>query len=241
MRVKDCASMGNFLTPQGLRAAGESADPLTTMRDDTFDDFELLILVHEATADHKKEKIKTLIRVVAGNQVVDTDPSSRGIFQQPLHVFVEQGTSKVVMELLEEPSHKLLASREFDPLTDILESKLQDKEQNIQMHVRAKGIQNPKLKMMMVVSHDHDVETGLLGSGMDGMSEDTKILMQQQLRKADHRPASRGVSGYEAAGDQPLSETQRLKQACAGPLDLFEGFGAMRRKSSLRVRRPSWK
>jgi len=197
---------------------------------DTFDDFDLLLLVHEAIIEHKKDKIKTFVRVTAGMEVVCTDPSSRGIFQQPLHVFVEQGTPIVTIELIEEPSQRLLANLNLQITRDILNNKNLDKEQTISMALKGRGVQNPRLKLTMVVSDEPDEEMGLLKSKhFEGVPDDTRILMQQQLRKAESQSAAVGKQGAGASAAAEHSDTLLLKQACAGSLDLFEGFGAMRR------------
>lgn len=207
---------------------------------DHFDDFELLILVHEVVCDHKKEKLKTFIRVIAGCHVAETDPSSRGIFQQPLHIFVEQGTARVSLELLEEPSQRLLARAVLETERDILKTPSLEREQVIAMQLKGRGVQNPRLKLTMMVSDGHDAEQGLLtGHQPEGMADDTRILMHQQLRKAESQQrSSEKSSTYRGGSSSSISSTdineeqkqQRLlKQACAGPLDVFEGFGATRR------------
>merc|ERR550537_1800230 len=65
----------------------------------------------------------------------------------------------------------------------------------------------------MVVQSEGDEEKGLLGN----MDSDVNILVRQQLRKAKQE----GI----AHGEEGLSELDVLKQACTGPLELFEGLG----------------
>merc|ERR1719409_1554855 len=73
-RLRDCTCLKRF-----LRFSGH----------DRFDDFELMMLVHEAMFERREAKLTTVVRVTAGLHSVRTDPNSNGIFQQPLHITVE--------------------------------------------------------------------------------------------------------------------------------------------------------
>merc|ERR1719487_2485733 len=81
------------------------------------------------------------------------------------------------------------------------------------MKQRGKGARNPKIKLTMVIQQDEDVEKGLLA----GASSDVDNLVRLQLAKA------RGAGQYLPG--EGLSEMDVLKEACAGPLELFEGLG----------------
>merc|ERR1719359_306787 len=98
-RMRDCTCVKRLLRWTGT---------------DEFDDFELMILVHEAIFEHKDAKITTVVRVTAGAQTVSTDPNTNGIFQQPLHVLVEQGTDHIVVDLIDTRS-RVLATLPLDP------------------------------------------------------------------------------------------------------------------------------
>jgi len=192
-RLRDCACCKRF-----LRATGH----------DEFDDFELMMLVHEALFDRREEKkVTTVVRVKAGRHHVSTDPNSNGIFQQPLHITVEQGTETIVVDLLDNHDY-VLASLVLNVVEDVLGPSVHRPEQVFNMRQKGKGARNPKVKLTMVIEKDHDEEKGLLV----GVSSDVDNLVRMQLAKA------RG-------GGQTLSEMQVLQQACAGPLELFEGLG----------------
>lgn len=183
---------------------------------DSFDDFEVVMLVHEATYDQKGEKHNTIIRFTAGNQSVQTDVTSHGIFQQPLTLLVEQGTDIIVCDLMNN-REKVLATLKFDPEVDLLR-KYKDgclpSEQIFIMKQKGKGLTNPKVKLTMVLEDlEEDCETGLL-SGLD-MSSDTRYMVKQQLQKVT-------AEGRQSAMQ---SEVQMLAHACSGPLDMFLGLG----------------
>lgn len=197
-RMRDCACLKRLLRLTGM---------------DEFDDFELMILVHEAIFDRKEAKLTTVVRVTAGCHSVQTDPNSNGIFQQPLHVTVEQGTNLIVIDLLDS-SHRVLATLPLETVEHVLSPKNLQPEQVFTMKQKGKGIRNPKVKLTMVVSTGNDAEQGLLA----GLSSDVDILVRQQLRKAKEE-------GKDPHGGDSLSEMEVLKQACAGPLELFEGLG----------------
>lgn len=174
---------------------------------DKFDDFELMVLVHEAIFEKTVAavaKLTTIVRLTAGNHVVKTESSSNSIFQQPLHVLVEQGTKKVVVDLLD-GSSRVLASLMLDPAQDIIGVKRHEGDKLYKMKIRDKRIRSPKIKLSIVVSTDPDMEQGLLSD----MNSDVDILVRQQFLKCG----------------QGLSEMEVLKQSCAGPLELFEGLG----------------
>lgn len=180
---------------------------------DRFDDFEVMMLIHEVFYDQKLEKVTTSVRVTAGDHKVKTDTSSQGIFQQPLTVFVEQGTGEILIDLLDS-REKVLSQIKLDPEKDLL-SKQNGKEDTLVekvyiMKQKGKGVTNPKVKMTVVFDAEDEVESGLL-SGL-GLSSSTEFQMKQQLKK----------SGGASKG---MSETQVLAQACNGPLDMFSGMG----------------
>merc|ERR1719215_944552 len=74
------------------------------------------------------------------------------------------------------------------------------------------NIRNPRVKLTMVVESDGDPETGLLS---DSRAPDIDFLVRQQLRKAKTNIGSK----------KNVSELDVLKDACAGPLEIFEGLG----------------
>merc|ERR1719389_1195664 len=77
------------------------------------------------------------------------------------------------------------------------------------MKQKGKGIRNPKIKLTLTPQQEKDVEKGLVSNA----SSDLDDLLRFQLAKA--RKDGRGDA----------SEMQVLMQACAGPLELFEGLG----------------
>lgn len=196
-RLRDC-----FCIKRCLRLSGH----------DRFDDFELMILVHEALFERKEAKLTTVVRVTAGPHSVQTDPNSNGIFQQPLHIVVEQGTTNIVVDLLD-GYDRVLATLQLDTAEQILNPKALEPEKVYNMKQKGKGLRAPKVKLTMVVSTSSDMEQGLLS----GVSSDVDILVRQQLQKAKQEG--------KAPHGEGLSEMEVLKQACAGPLELFEGLG----------------
>lgn len=155
----------------------------------------------------------TVVQLTAGSHVVKTDPNSNGVFQQPLHITVEQGTEQIVVDLLDNYS-RVLATMSLDVVSKILSFESSQPEMVHNMKVKGKGIRNPKIKLTMVATLDEDEELGLSTAGV-GMNSDVDILVRQQLKKAKH----------DGAGDSGESELETLKRACSGPLELFEGLG----------------
>lgn len=200
--MRNCACMKRF-----LRLTGQ----------DAFDDFELMCLVHEALFESAKGKLTTIVQITAGVHTVKTDPNSNAVFQQPLHITIEQGTETIKIDLLDSSEH-ILAELTLDVVKDVLHDTMPE-------HVRAMkkrdgaGIINPRIKLTMVVSMDEDEEKGLM-AGV-GNSSDTDLLVRQQLKKAKQESAQR----MSLSGDHEVTELDVLKQACSGPLEMFEGLG----------------
>jgi hypothetical protein len=192
-----------------------------------------MVVVSEAYCDHKGDKMKTLVKVVAGHHAAQTDPSSNGKFQQPLHIHVEQGTEKVTIELHEENKKGALASMSMRTWEDILTQKGIDKPQKrllvLPKDKKAQRIANPSVTFYMSVGDALDEETGLLASShMGDLHSDTKIMLQQQLKRAAKSTATRSGVSSDHTSEEGVSEIQQLKRACAGSLDMFEGFGGTR-------------
>lgn len=179
---------------------------------DQFDDFELMVLVHEALFDQQEEKMKTIVRVTAGAHVVKTDPNKKSSFQQPLHITVEQGTSQVIVDLLDS-SGRVLATLPLESMSDILNEEFLQPEKIYNMKSKSNRINKPRVKLTMVVGMEDDAEKGLLAN----MNSDVDILVQQHLKKAKREGGARE--------GEIISEMAVLKQACAGPLEIFGRLG----------------
>lgn len=195
-RMRDCHCIKRFLRCIGY---------------DEFDEFELMILVHEALFDSKENKGPTSVRVTAGAHSVKTDQNSNAIFQQPLHIVVEQGTEEVVVDLLDQ-SRRVVATLPLPIMGHILHDDMKP-EHVYAMKTKKRDYNNTKIKLTIIVSQEGDVEKALFAD----IGSDLDILVRQQLKKA----AAEG----KHAGEGELSEMEVLKQACSGPLELFEGLG----------------
>jgi hypothetical protein len=198
-----------------------------------------MVYVSEASCDHKKEKLKTFVKVSAGGYAAQTDASSKGKFQQPLHIHVTQGTERISIELWEEPpSGSMTRSWCFASTTmrcweDIYKPGGVDKQQvkQLKMKKRVDGIANPTVTIQyMSVGDIVDEESGLLEAASQQLDlhGDAKIMLQQQLKRAAKpMPTRSGGSGTDTfTSEEGISEIQQLKRACAGSLDMFgHSFG----------------
>lgn len=179
---------------------------------DKFPDFELMVLVHEARymSDRAAQDEKTFVRITAGRQMVETDKAHKGQYQQPLQLFVEQGTDSVCGELLDH-SGNVMATVDLDIMNEILCDPSPPSEHPYPMDAKSRSLSEATLILSLVVSKDTDQETGLL-SNVHG---ETNWLVQQQIRKAQEA----------APGNSAESEMEVLKLACSGPLEMFELLG----------------
>lgn len=188
---------------------------LRTTGHDEFDDFELMMLVHEAVFERREAKLSTVVRVTAGRHSVRTDPSSNSIYQQPLHIMVEQGTENIAVELLDSRD-RVLATLLLGVMDDVLQVGHQP-EQIFTMKQKDKHIRHPRIKLTMDVQADDSDDDMEKGGLLIGGSSDVDSLVRLQLAKAREEG--------KALGGEGLSEFDVLKQACAGPLELFTSLG----------------
>lgn len=168
---------------------------------DAFDDFELMVFVHEINCD--EHKLARRVRVTAGDHTVRTDRQTKGVFQQPLSVFVEQGTLLIFVDLLDNGGGVLATLKLV--AADVLKQTTQQ-EQLFDMRQRHKLVQCPKIKLTLRVNHNADEEQGLAQHGS------IDFLVSQRLRKAEEEGTQSG---------RKISELELLGIACAGPLELF--------------------
>lgn len=197
--IRDCACMKRWFRMTGV---------------DVFDDFELFVVAHEALYTASTHKLSTHVRLSAGRQKVSTDPSSKGIFQQPLSLLVEQGTDTILVELMDSGS-RILANLKFDVAQDILNNKEAIREKVFVMKQKNKGLINPRIKLTIRKESTFE-EEGLLASVMTSASPATNMLLRDQLQKEVSRSQEDG---------RPLSELELLARSCAGRLELFGDWG----------------
>lgn len=196
-RIRDCAIIKRLFLLTGH---------------DRFNDVDIMVLVHEAMFDDvAAQRLNLIVKITAGDNFVKTEANSRGIFQQPMHITVEQGTTRIVVELLD-TWNNLLAVLPLDVEDHILNEKNLQPEVVYSMKQKSKNIRNPRVKLTMVVEQDTDPESGMIS---DSRAPDIDFLVRQQLRKAKANIGSK----------KHVSELDVLKDACAGPLEIFEGLG----------------
>lgn len=195
---------------------------------DQFDDFELMILVHEVMFDCQQQgkKKERIVRVTAGNHSVATDSNTNDIFQQALHIDVEQGTDSVYVELVA-TSGTVLATLTLDTIKDLVSTDFHAPETMYTMHAAKRALGNPKIKLTMVMGKQEDTEAGLLLH--TDMNSEVDVLVRQQLRKAKIDSSHTNGHGARVEDANPdLSEMELLQKACSGPLEMFVGLGQTR-------------
>lgn len=190
---------------------------------DSFDAFELTMVVHEAHFEHRQrpEKTSTCIRVTAGCHTVTSDKSKNNVFQQPLSLYVDQGVYEIKLELLD-GNEKPLARLTFSSITDILSQGCSSEKKDYEMKVNNRGIRKPIISLSMHVNREVDEETGFLqrcDSGKDVTCHEADWIVQQQMTTVKSSADNIDVVNEHAA----------LISACAGPLELFKDNGCMER------------
>jgi len=202
-----------------LRSFGCIKRLFRTFGVDTFDDFEMMIQVHQVTFT-ASSKTDTYVKVRAGEHVVHTDPDPGGIFQQALCVFVEQGTEQLKFELLN-TSDKVLAELKMDVVKDILKEEKGKEgkgesgptkvvEKMFVMKQKCKYVLNPRIKLTFSSEGLGDEEKALMAN--INASSETQFMLSQQLSKVSE------------GGEQ--SEIALLAKGCFGPLEQFGSMGS---------------
>mmetsp|Transcript_47081 Transcript_47081/g.86316 ORF Transcript_47081/g.86316 Transcript_47081/m.86316 type:complete len:342 (+) Transcript_47081:126-1151(+) len=183
---------------------------LRFVRYDNFDDFELRVMVHDVS--YGKLKQKTYLKITAGRQKVETDPSSSGKFHEKMDILVEQGATVVKFDLMD-TRHHVLAQLKLNTVRDILEAKGLCEERTYNMNPKHKSIgQPPKLTLTMLMNFEGDEETPLIADG----SSDMNILLLQHISKTAREH-------HENHGNALVTEIETLREAGSGSAELFRG------------------
>lgn len=186
---------------------------------DSFDDFDLLVHVHEVAMEHKASHLRTQVRLSAGHQKVSTDKSSRGIFQTPLLIHVEQGTVYLLVELISE-SGTVIAAHKLNIVKDILRPSNLNERWFPLVVKNSKVLLKPKVKLTFCISTGSEEEGLFLGK-----DPHTAYLLKRQLTLAEQAVVDK-TDARDPQKDGVQQEIDVLKQACAGPLEMFCHFGS---------------
>ncbi|CAK9100157.1 unnamed protein product [Durusdinium trenchii] len=223
--VSLCAVCGLYRCSRncGMRDCGCCKRCLRSTGIDAFDDFELLVVVHEALYTGGKSKSNVCVRVTAGMQSAATSENPKAVFHESLSILVEQGTDVVLVELWDVRERRAMASLKFDPMKDLLHSEDLGREKVYPMKQKTKGLLNPRVRLSLHLDTDEGMEKGLL-QDVD-MSRETDMMLRTQLQKAQASERARGGSDSEDAPAKELSKVELFAKGCAGPLDQFGSWG----------------
>lgn len=200
LRLRDCCCVKWILRKTGS---------------DSFDDFDLLVIVHEASFTSTSKR-NARIRITAGRQQVQTNPSSKGVYQEGLQIFVEQGTPHLNVELLD--GKTVLANLKLNIEDTILKAG-STREKDFSMQSKVKGFLNASVKVTMTVQSDADAETGLI-TDMH-LSKESEVLLHQALQKAnDGHSTPRGGQTAE-----PKNAIEAIAFGLKGHLEMFGALG----------------
>jgi len=212
-RMRDCMCIRGCLRTTGV---------------DKFDDFEVMIVVHEALFTGAKAKT-TLVRITAGQHTVSTNERKDHNFHETLSIFVEQGTENLAVELMDAREKRVLASLKLDPVKDLINAEDLARERVFAMKQKSKGLLNPRVKLSMYMEQGAEMEKGLLAE-VD-MSKETDMLLRSQLHKAQRQEErQKGAEPKSEAMDlapaKEMSKIEMFAKGCSGPLDMFGSWGS---------------
>lgn len=182
---------------------------------DKFNDFEFMMLIHEARHNNKGQ-MSTSMRVNAGGIVMDTDANTHSIFQQSFLVFAEQGTESVDVSLIDAFGREM-AILKLDPVKDILEHTNGVSEKVFSMKANWQSVGAAQVVLTMKLERRKEATSAEEAKPLVGdvQSVQVEFLLREQLQKVGWReevPAGRQVT--------------ELAKACLGPVDVFSSWGS---------------
>mmetsp|Transcript_89406 Transcript_89406/g.224829 ORF Transcript_89406/g.224829 Transcript_89406/m.224829 type:complete len:357 (-) Transcript_89406:115-1185(-) len=208
-RMRDCPCL-----KWCLRAAGA----------DSFEDFDLFVVVHEVLVS-ASDQTEMVVRVHAGEESATTEPHKR-VFQQPMSIFVEQGTEKIEVEILDSWGTNRWAKTEVD-IDEILKAEGGFRDRVFPMKSSRRGFAQPRVKLTMYKSGSgEDEEEGLL-KNIEVSEDHAGMMVRDHLQKVQQAAAlaSEADGEGETLMKRALSEIELLASACAGYVERLEGWG----------------
>lgn len=190
---------------------------LRAIGSDEFDDFDVTILVHEVMCG-KATDFYGAIRIRAGDQVVQTDESKTGRFQNAVSILVEQGTEFLEIEFIDTYNNKVMALLKLEA-NQVHNPKESIHQKTYIMKQKGKGIVNPRIKISVI--NESDEEASLfegMGAQSMAMSNETRVLLAKTAKSKDE------------GEDAPKSELEMLCKVCAGPVETFGSWGGVSSK-----------
>lgn len=178
---------------------------------DDYDDFDLMMIVHAATYTTTSRR-NVCIRISAGRQSVQTNSSSKGIFQEALQVFVEQGTQTLNVDMMD--GKTIVASVKLKVSETILKGGT-IREKEFPMQSKVKGIVSPCVKLTASTHQDIDVEKAIL-TDMN-LSRETEILLHQQLQKGQDKGTKPLEAGLPLSSVRSGSLVSKMPSAAGKP------------------------
>lgn len=189
----------------GVRDISFIKSQLRSMGCDLFNDFQLVVIVHDAHYVSPSRK-QTQVHVTAGRHRARSKQSTTGIFQETLEVLVEQGTQDLCFELLENGT--VLATLDIDVLSIINGGAILIKE--FGMESKVAKVSEARLRLTMSRGADVDSEKGIL---FNARPEKTyNVLLHEPLGKteslANTKALSQGLHGHlEMCGPSAHQQT----------------------------------
>lgn len=198
IRMRSCGCIKRFLRWSGV---------------DHFDDFEAVFIVHEVAYPSKStEKLKLSVKLVAGDNAVETEQTTHGIFHHSLLLIVDQGT-RCVDVCLCDGKGRTISKVPLDPIRDVLmlpEEELKERELRFQKEGSRKGLaslRDAKVRLSVLIRRPcsdgkpkpHEPEPG-----------EASVELRYHMEKA------RRLAGPSA------DELAVLSCACAGPVELVQ-------------------
>lgn len=183
---------------------------------DRFDDFEFLLVVHDASFEYAKKKFNTEVRVKAGEHSVVTSESSNGSFQQPFSIFVEQGARAVRVELVDTSRQRVVSVVDLDITKDILAAFRDPVSAKLYtMTQKNKAVINPRIRLSIEVEDSEAVEAGLL----PGKQEDENDFANEPMATvADTPEQQRMVNSLQGLAERyDGQEDETVFLAMVGP------------------------
>jgi len=181
----------------------------------------MMITIHQVQFT-SKAKVSTCVKVKCGDMVVTTDMNEGGSYHQAVSLFVEQGSSVIDFDLLDNRK-RVLAQLRLDIMKDIFRDgePVSVTEKVFVMKQKQKQILSPKITLTFSPEQVGDEEKALL-TGINASAE-TEWMLAQHLRRVDEQ--QQDITEGKGQVAEQLSEIQLLAKGCCGPLERFQKLG----------------
>jgi len=190
-------------------------------------------------------KLGMMVRITAGDEVVQTQVSFDKTFREGFRLFIAQGTHEVVVELVDENQSTVYASISLDPDMDIKVGNDPpgfDEQELVMDEAPLDGVQVSSCKILMAFFGRNYFAEDKFEGILSHVKDSERVLVEQSLLKTyEEQAGSYGsADSADALGDEEKAQPTNFEivvGSCSGPVYLY-GYLGKKRKVFLSITGP---